>query len=241
MCYTISNRTGGWIRSGFRTAHKGGKTVRKRIPSHVLPCVVWIAGGQLLVYYGTRLFPAPAPYDLSTALDRSIPLVPAWITVYFLAYATWIAGFWRIVTSGRSRAVRVSFAYGAALLLCGICFVLFPCTMERPEVVGSDLFSNLIRFLYLVDPPRNLLPSIHVLASYFCWRGMTGCRTIPLRVKTVYFVFCILVCLSILFVRQHVLWDISAAVADAELMLFLSKILRPERFGRHGISRKSER
>ena len=203
--------------------------MKKTIPRYVPVCVVWIVGLQLFVYYGTRLFPAPPPHDLSTAFDRAIPLVPAWITVYFLAYVTWAAGFLRIVTSSRTRGLRVSFAYGAALLLCGICFVLFPCTMDRPEVVGDGIFAELMRFLYRVDPPRNLLPSIHVLASYFCWRGMTGCGEIRLWEKSLFFLFLILVCFSILLVRQHVLWDIPAAVAASELTLFLSDRLRPER------------
>ena len=205
--------------------------MKRTLPRHVPVCLAWAAGMQLFVYYGTRLLPSPPPRDISTALDRAIPLLPVWITVYFLAYITWAAGLWRIVSSSRTRAVRVSFAYGLALLLCGICFVLFPCTMERPEATGGDIFSELVRFLYRVDPPRNLLPSIHVLASYFCWRGMVGCPEIPRRVKAVYFVFLLLVCLSILFVRQHVLWDIPAAVAAAEISLLAAGLLRPERLG----------
>ena len=203
--------------------------MKNKIPPHVPVCIAWIVGVQLLVYYGTRLVPSPPPRDLSTVLDRAIPLVPPWIVVYLGAYLTWAAGLWRILTSDRTRAARISFAYGAALLLCGICFLFLPCTMERPEVPGEDVFSEAVRFLYRIDPPRNLLPSIHVLASYFCWRGMTGCREIPIGEKVLFFVFLILVCFSILFVRQHVLWDIPAAVAAAEAALALSGIIRPER------------
>ncbi len=60
---------------------------------------------------------------------------------------------------------------------------------------------------------------------------MVGCLEIPRRVKAVYFVFLLLVCLSILFVRQHVLWDIPAAVAAAEISLLAAGLLRPERLG----------
>lgn len=206
--------------------------MKKTIPRRIPVCLAWALGMQILVYYGTRLLPSPPPRDIATALDRAIPLIPVWITVYFLAYVTWAVGLWRIVTSSRTRAVLVSFAYGLALLLCGICFVLFPCTMERPEVLGGDIFSEMVRLLYRIDPPRNLLPSIHVLASYFCWRGMLGSREIPLWEKTLYFIFLVLVCLSILFVRQHVLWDIPAAVAAAEISLIAARLLRPERLGR---------
>lgn len=205
---------------------------KKRFPAYIPVCAAWIVGMQLLAYYGTRFLPAPLPHDLSTAWDLRIPLVPAWTAVYLLAFVSWAAGFCLIAAADRTRTVRVSFAYGAALLLCGVCFVLFPCTMTRPEVVGEGLFADLTRLVYRLDPPRNLLPSLHVLASWFCWRGMTGCRTVPLWVKILYFVFLVLVCLSILFVRQHVLADIPTAGAAAELGLLLARAVRPERLFR---------
>ena len=58
---------------------------------------------------------------------------------------------------------------------------------------------------------------------------MTGCGEIRLWEKSLYFLFLVLVCISILLVRQHVLWDIPAAVAASELTLFLSDGLHPER------------
>ncbi|MBR4897046.1 MAG: hypothetical protein IKZ41_11485, partial [Clostridia bacterium] len=76
---------------------------KPRIPRHLPVCFAWVFGLQLLVYYGTRLLPSPAPHDLSTAWDRAIPLIPAWVAVYFLAYITWAAGFWRILTAERVR------------------------------------------------------------------------------------------------------------------------------------------
>jgi hypothetical protein len=202
---------------------------KPRIPRYLPVCFAWVFGLQLIVYYGTRLLPSPAPHDLSTAWDRAIPLIPAWVAVYFLAYITWAAGFWRILTAERVRGIRVAFAYGIALICCGVCFVLFPCTMTRPAVVGDGFFAELTRFLYRVDAPANLLPSIHVLASYFCWRGTVGCRAIGRGEKILFFVFFLLVCLSVLFVRQHVLADIPTAVLTAELCLLLARAVRPER------------
>ena len=207
--------------------------MKQRVPRTAIACGAWIAGMQLFVYYGTRaLPPVRPPMDWSLPLDRSIPLIPAWITVYFLAYVTWVTGFWRILCLGRTRAIRISFAYGAALLVCGLCFVFLPCTMERPAVAGEGLFPSLVRWLYQIDEPSNLLPSIHVLASYFCWRGMAGCREVPRAQRLFYFVFFVLVCLSILFVKQHVLVDIPAAVVLAEGTFWLARAVGPERFFR---------
>ena len=205
--------------------------MKTRIPPHVPICGALIAGMQVLVYFGTRaLPPLSAPHDWSLPPDRAIPLIPAWIAVYFLAYVTWVTGFWRNLNAGRTRAIRITFAYGAALLVCGLCFVLIPCTMTRPEVPGEGIFSALVRLLYRIDEPGNLLPSIHVLASYFCWRGLAGRREVPLAARLFYLAFLLLVCLSILFVRQHVLVDIPAAAAVGEGAFRLARVVKPERF-----------
>ena len=207
--------------------------MKKRFPARAVLCLALAAGLQVLVFFGTRLLlPGRVPHDLSVPLDGRIPFVPAWITVYFSAYAVWAAGLLIIVSAGRTRGIRVLSAYGLALLLCGFVFVLYPCTMERPKIVGEGIYTEWMRFLYRADSPTNLFPSIHVLASWFCWRGMTGSRKIPFPVKALFFVFCILISLSVLFVKQHVLADLPSAVALAELCLFASGRARPERLFR---------
>jgi hypothetical protein len=207
--------------------------MKKRFSARAVLCLALAAGLQVLVFFGTRLLlPGRALHDLSVPLDGRIPFVPAWITVYFSAYAVWAAGLLIILAAERARGIRVLFAYGLALLICGIVFVLYPCTMERPEIVGEGIFAEWMRFLYRADSPTNLFPSIHVLASWFCWHGMTGSRKIPFPVKALFFVFWILVSLSVLFVKQHVLADIPSAVVLAELCIFSAKCARPERFFR---------
>ena len=86
-----------------------------------------------------------------------------------------------------------------------------------------------MRFLYWIDSPTNLCPSLHVMISYFCWRGTFGCRKIPGWYKAFNFIFLLLVCCSILFVKQHALIDIPAAFVIGELALQLGRLLRLER------------
>ena len=207
--------------------------MKKKFPAVVVLCFAAAAAFQLLSYFGARallaVLPERVPFDMTTALDRMIPLSPPWILVYFGAYASWIAGLFLILTAGRARAVRVTFAYMLALAVCGICFVLLPCTLVRPEIEGRGFFPEAMRFLYQADSPTNLFPSIHVLASWFCFRGMTGCPKISRAVKTVFFALFVLVSLSTLFVKQHVIADIPSAVFLGEACFLASRLVRPER------------
>ena len=82
-----------------------------------------------------------------------------------------------------------------------------------------------MRWVYSVDAPKNLCPSMHVLATYFCWRGMWGQERIPGWIKWAGFVLVILVSLSILFIKQHAVVDIPVAVIVAEVALWAGRRL----------------
>ena len=69
-----------------------------------------------------------------------------------------------------------------------------------------------------------LCPSIHCLDSWLSWRFLVQCKKVPLWYKWVNFVFSLLVCLSTVLVKQHVIVDIFAGIAVAELGLLLSRL-----------------
>ena len=191
----------------------------------MLRCGALILASQLLVYYGTRLMPERPPHMLATWLDDAIGAAPVWITVYFLAFADWLGCILAILSERRAHARRFTLAYVLAMVMSGAIFVLYPCTMVRPEVPGSDLFSALLRLLYRIDAPTHLFPSLHVLITYLCWRGVMGCRRLPRWFSHVQLGILICVCLSILFVKQHVLADIPSAILVGEIAMQLSRIL----------------
>ena len=202
----------------------------RRIPPYAWVCFAVMFGTQMLVYSGSHVFlPYLTAHVLNGRLDAAIPFVPQWVIIYCLAFVTWIVnGLW-ILSENKPHAYRFAGAYIVALLISLAVFLIYPGTMSRPEVTGSGLFPTWMRFIYWIDSPSNLCPSLHVLVSYFCWRGTLGCRKIPLWYKWFSFVFFILVCFSILFVKQHALVDIPAALVIGELALQLAKLLRLER------------
>ena len=202
----------------------------RRFPPYVWLCLAAMFAVQMLVYSGTHVFlPYLPAHVLTTPLDDAIPFIPAWVTVYFLAFVTWlVSGVW-ILSESKPCGYRFACAYILALLISGAIFLLYPGTMARPAVTGSGFFPAWMRFLYRVDSATNLCPSLHVLISFFCWRGALGCRKIPAWYKWFSFAFLLLVCCSILFIKQHALVDIPAALAVAELAFLLARLLRLER------------
>ena len=181
-------------------------------------CAAAMLSIQLLAFCATRPLLDPVTIrDMSIPLDGRIPFIPEWVIVYCLAYATWAVGGFVILSQDKDHAYRFAAAYGLAMIAAGAIFLIWPGTLDRPEITGGGLCRELLRLIYRVDnPPYNLCPSLHAMVSYFCWRGLWGCERVPAWFKAFNLVFFLLVCLSILFVKQHVLIDIPAAVIVGE-------------------------
>ena len=182
---------------------------------------------DLFAYYGTILLNRGAVYHtMDLPLDAYIPFVPAMMPVYVLAFVQWVVCF-ALLVWGPPRRCR-SFALGIVFteLLCAACFLLWPTWMaNRPIPEGGDLCSRLTALIFSLDnPSRNLFPSLHCAFSWLCLRiTLTDGRLrTPLRAANV--IFTLLVFASVVLVKQHVLVDIPAGVAAAELGLLLARL-----------------
>ena len=182
----------------------------------LLAALVW----NMAVYYGSRLFTTGmVHHSVALPLDGRIPLFVPFVVPYVLSYPFWLFNYWLIAREDRETCRRVMTAEIAAKTVCLIVFLVFPTAMERPELTGSDPFSWVLRIIY-ADPADNLLPSIHCLESWLCFRGLKGCRKTPGWYKAFSFFFALSVFASTVLVKQHVIVDCPAAVLIAELCLF---------------------
>ena len=215
--------------------------IRNLLPGYGWACFLFLVFCQCTVFWATRI---PLAYmekiDLSIALDDIIPFRPGWISIYVLSFASWAGTLFLLFRQRKEHVYRNSAAYFVTLILTAITFLLLPGAIERPEVPGRDFFSWLTRLIYLVDQPNNLCPSLHVICSYYCWRAIWDTEGIPLWYRRFNFVFLLLVCCSILFVKQHVFVDIPAGVLVSEVPLQLARRFRWERAG-YAIEKKRKR
>ena len=178
---------------------------------------------QLLVFYATRLLlPYLPAHRMATALDAAIPVRAEWVVIYFLTFVFWLASAVLLLSESPAYARRMERGYLIAMLICGVVFLTWPTTMTRPVPPDTGLFNILLRLLYEMDDPVNLCPSLHVLITYFCIRAAMGSRIIPRWYFPAAWFFLVLVCLCILFVKQHVLADIPPAILVGELSVRLA-------------------
>lgn len=160
--------------------------------------------------------------NVMTPLDERIPLRPEWIVVYFGAYIFWVVNYWLIARRDKERWFRFLSGYIAASVVVFLAFTLVPTTMTRPEITGDGFWPWVMRFLYAVDPPLNLAPSLHCFASWQCAIALHSDRKTPLWYRVFSYVFALMVCASTLLVRQHCLLDVVTGVALAQISYLVS-------------------
>lgn len=191
---------------------------------------------NFLVYCGTRFFTTGLRhYDIASSLDRKLPFVPFFIFFYVLAFAQWIIGYIMIGRGGREVVFRVFIGELIAKLIALAFFVFFPTTIDelRPSVEslqGRGIWYDFTAFVYCLDAPDNLFPSIHCLESWVCFRGALKLKKMPKWYAYVMLVITLFVFASTVLVKQHVLADIAGGVAAVEIGLFISGRLPLKRY-----------
>lgn len=89
---------------------------------------------------------------------------------------------------------------------------MVPISFPRPEL-GQGLSERLLSFIYGVDfhPGANKLPSLHVTFTWIVYLACRGQRLTPLGDGVVFF-FGVVITLSALFVKQHIVLDAVAGI-----------------------------
>ena len=162
-------------------------------------------------------------HSLAIPLDKQIPLIPWTIVIYFGCYIFWIINYILIYRRSREYAYRFFVADFLSRIVCLVFFLCYPTTLVRPAVEGEGIFYDAIRFLYKIDAPTNLFPSIHCLVSWFCFIGIISDIKIPKWYKVMSFLIALAVFVSTLTTRQHVIVDVVGGVVLAQICYLIAQ------------------
>ncbi len=201
--------------------------IRHLIPSYAAFPLFFALLWNQAVYYGARIATASFPhYDLTTYFDRLIPVVPFFTSIYFLAFPFWAAGYILSVRISRDQAMTLLCGDFLSKGVCLVFFLLFPTTNTRPEIAGRGIWETLLLWLYQTDSPDNLFPSIHCLVSWLCFAGMRRQPTVPVLWQVAVLFMALLVFLSTLFTRQHVIADVLGVIVIGEACYRIASLPR---------------
>lgn len=154
---------------------------------------------------------------IHTPLDDRIPFCEYFIIPYVIWYI-YVCG--TVLYLGLSEKDLKEYNRLIANMIAGmVLFViiswLYPNGQDlRPDIVADNIFTKAVQFLYTIDTSTNVLPSLHVFVSVACDTAL--CRNgwfkkHPSRQWAVH-ILTILICLSTMFLKQHSIIDVVAAL-----------------------------
>jgi len=140
------------------------------------------------------------------ALDRALPIVPAWSLVYGSLF---LAALLPVFVVHQQELVRRTInGFLAIWLFSYACFLLYPTVGSRPLGYGGEGFAAWgLRLIYSADHRYNCFPSLHVAQ---CFLAALACYRVHRGVGTVACVWALLVGVSTLYTKQHYVLDVVA-------------------------------
>lgn len=204
------------------------RTLGKRIPRLNLLAMLFLPLFDSLLYFFTDKIVGDTPRGtLLLPIDQAIPLVEEWVIVYFGCYLFWFAGLFHMATKDKTQFFDFFARTFISLVVIFSFFIFFPLEIARPEVTGDDFFAEAVRFLYRIDLPYNLFPSLHCFFNWIVYIHMRGKKEYPLVLRLFACLFSFAVFASTLFTRQHYVLDVIAGVTVAELSALVLKTPLP--------------
>ena len=161
------------------------------------------------------------------AIDDRIPFVPIFILPY-VAWYFYVAGVLLWLVFNKKTGLLL---YQQVLAVClaetiaFVVFLVFPTYMPRPDVVGQDLFSAMVRLIYRSDFPYNCFPSMHVCLAALTGYALdlAGPKHLVFRLANLILVG--LITLSTVLTKQHLMPDIFGGLLLAGICWWLALLL----------------
>ena len=181
--------------------------------NHLLYLWGWI--GYFILYFLTEnLIPRENCYPVHCWLDDIIPFCEYFAIAYVGWYVLIIVSLLYFALYNPDNFKKLMKFIITTQIAAMVIYIVFPNRQDlRPDTFERDnLFTWIMGLIYSVDTSTNVCPSLHVAYSIgiaSTWLKEPGASK---RCKGFTTIFCILICISVAFVKQHSVVDIFAAI-----------------------------
>lgn len=188
-------------------------------------CIVGVIIVQTFIYFITKLTPFNTNM-LSSNFDNKIPFVPGFIYFYVSWYLMLLFFPYLLYKKNKNVFKKYMLSMIIANVIAGFIYFFYPTTMARVNVSGNTLSCVITKIVYFLDTPIcNCLPSMHCILCFFYIFYIKDIKNISLLKKIMIILWSILIILSTLFVKQHVIIDVISAFIISSVIYILINIL----------------
>lgn len=161
---------------------------------------------QSILYFISKLLQGDLNL-VGNVIDTKIPFVPAFFMPYCIWYLMIFIIPYYLYCKDKDKFIKYTMAYILCSMIGNIVFISYPSTVARPTVTGTDIFSLIAKFIYWIDTPTNCFPSLHCAISMLFILYICESKNTNIITKISVCIISILIMLSTLFTKQHVVVD----------------------------------
>lgn len=181
---------------------------------HLKLLIFWPIFGLLFTFV-ERFYNVGHYYSMHCPLDDMIPFCE-WFLIPYLFWFVYLIGtivytFFFDVAAFKRMMYFIIITYSITMLI----YLVFPtCQDLRPTQFARDnVLTRFVAWFYNFDTKTNVCPSIHVLGSVAAMLGLCDCRRLQNpKLKLLFILLCVLICISTVFMKQHSVLDVLAAL-----------------------------
>lgn len=180
---------------------------------HLQYLLGWV--GYFALYFITENFiPLERCYPVHCKLDDLIPFCEYFVIPYTGWYVLIVGSLLFFMLYNPENFKNLMKFIIVTQVTAMAVYIIFPNRQDlRPEVfVRENIFTDILGLIYSFDTSTNVCPSLHVAYSVGIASTWLKEGSASKRCKTLITIFCILVCVSVAFVKQHSVVDIFAAI-----------------------------
>lgn len=190
---------------------------------HLKMLLFWPMFGLLFLFV-ERFYQVDNYYPMYCKLDDLVPFCE-WFLIPYLFWFVFLVGMhlytllYDIDTFNRMMKYII-ITYSAAIII----YLIFPTRQElRPVSFERDnILTRFIAEFYQFDTNTNVCPSIHVIGSLAVMEAALWSKKINSNgIKAAFVVMAVLICLSTVFMKQHSIIDLLAALPICFIAHFL--------------------
>ena len=180
---------------------------------HLLYLLGWV--GYFTLYFITEnLIPREKCYPVHSPLDDMIPFCEYFVIAYVGWYVLIVASLLYFMLYNPDNFKNLMKFIIVTQVVAMAIYIIFPNRQDlRPEMFPREnIFTWILQIIYSFDTSTNVCPSLHVAYSVgiaSTWLKEKGASK---WTKSFVTVFCFFVCISVVFVKQHSVVDIFAAI-----------------------------
>lgn len=180
---------------------------------------------QSILYFISKLLQGDLNL-VGNVIDTKIPFVPAFFIPYCIWYLMIFIIPYYLYCKDKDKFIKYTMAYILCSMIGNVVFISYPSTVARPTVTGTDIFSLIAKFIYWIDTPTNCFPSLHCAISMLFILYICESKNTNIITKISVCIISILIMLSTLFTKQHVVVDF---ISGDILALIVYLIVKPSK------------